>query len=89
MRGPRCARAPGLSPAAAGRAVRLGPDDDEAEITAAQVRDVITRPIAAGHWREGDPPVLVIFDAGYDLTRLAFLLADLPVQCWGGCGPTG
>ena len=33
-------------------AVRLGPDDDEAEVTAGQVRDVITRVIEAGHWRE-------------------------------------
>ena len=32
-------------------AVRLGPDDDETEVTAAQVRDVITRLIAAGQWR--------------------------------------
>jgi hypothetical protein len=37
-------------------AVRLGPDDDEAEVTAAQVREVITRLIAAGHWREGTCP---------------------------------
>ena len=51
-------------------AVRLGPDDDDAAVTAAQVRDVITRLIAAGHWRDGDAPALVIFDAGYDLTRL-------------------
>ena len=36
-------------------AVRLGPDDDEAEVTAAQVRDVVARLIAAGHRREGDP----------------------------------
>jgi hypothetical protein len=50
-------------------AVRLGPDDDEAEVTAAQVRDVITRLIAAGHWRQGDPAILVIFDAGYARTR--------------------
>jgi DDE superfamily endonuclease len=64
-------------------AVRLGPDDDEIAVTAAQVRDVITRLIAAGHWREGDAPVLVIFDAGYDLTRLAYLLADLPAQVLG------
>jgi hypothetical protein len=64
-------------------AVRLGPDDDETAVTAAQVRDVITRLIAAGHWREGDPAVLVIFDAGYDVTRLAFLLADLPVEVLG------
>ncbi len=64
-------------------AVRLGPDDDETEITASQVRDVITRLITAGHWREGDPAVLVVFDAGYDVTRLAFLLADLPVEVLG------
>jgi DDE superfamily endonuclease len=31
-------------------AVRLGPDDDEIAVTAAQVRDVIARLIAAGHW---------------------------------------
>src|SRR5512142_3051692 len=64
-------------------AIRLGPDDDEAEVTAAQVREVITRLIAAGHWHEGDPPILVIFDAGYDVTRLAFLLADLPAEVLG------
>jgi len=64
-------------------AVRLGPGDDETEVTAAQVREVITRLIAAGHWREGDLPVLVVFDAGYDVTRLAWLLADLPVDLLG------
>ena len=52
-------------------------------VTAAQVRDVITRLIGAGHWREGDPAILVVFDAGYDVTRLAYLLADLPVQLLG------
>src|SRR6266699_49331 len=55
-------------------AIRLGPEDDEAEVTAVQVREVITRLIAAGHWRDGDLPVLVVFDAGYDVTRLAWLL---------------
>ena len=64
-------------------AVRLGPDDDETEVTAAQVRDVITRLIAARQWAEGDPAVLVVFDAGYDVTRLAWLLADLPVELLG------
>jgi hypothetical protein len=64
-------------------AVRLGPDDDETEITAAQVRDVVTRLIEAGHWRQGDPGILVIFDAGYDVARLAYLLADLPVELPG------
>src|SRR5207244_12559416 len=64
-------------------AVRLGPDDDETEVTAAQVREVVTRLIAAGHWHEGDLPVLVGFDAGSDVTRLAWLLADLPVDLLG------
>jgi DDE superfamily endonuclease len=64
-------------------AVRLGPADDATEVTAAQVRDVVERIIAAGHWRDGDPGILVVFDAGYDLTRLAWLLAGLPVEVMG------
>ena len=64
-------------------AVRLGPDDDEAEVTAAQVREVITRLAESGHWREGDPPILVISDAGYDPMRLAYQLAGLPVEVLG------
>jgi hypothetical protein len=64
-------------------AVRLGPYDDQAEVTAVQVRDVVTRLIAAGHWGEGDPAILIVFDAGYDVTRLAYLLADLPVELLG------
>ena len=61
----------------------MGPEDDETEVTAAQVRDVVERLIAAGHWRPGDPDILVVFDAGYDVTRLAYLLADLPVELLG------
>ena len=64
-------------------ALRLGPGDDETQVTAAQVREVITRLITAGHWHEGDPPILVIFDAGYDVTRLSFLLGDLPAELLG------
>ena len=63
--------------------VRLGPADDETEVTAAQVRQVVTRLIAAGHWRSGDPDMLIVFDAGYDVTRLAWQLADLPVELLG------
>jgi hypothetical protein len=64
-------------------AVRLGPDDDETAVTAGQVRDIVSRLSAAGQWREGDPAILVVFDAGYDVTRLAWLLADLPVELLG------
>jgi hypothetical protein len=63
--------------------VRLGPDDDEAHVTAAQVRDVAHRLIAAGQWRDGDPNILVVFDAGHDLSRLAYLSGDLPVEVVG------
>lgn len=64
-------------------AVRLGPDDDETEVTAIQVRGVVERLAAAGHWRAGDEDILVVFDAGYDVTRLAWLLRDLPVELLG------
>ena len=64
-------------------AVRLGPEDDATEVTAAQLRDVVARIIAAGHWHEGDRDILVVLDAGYDLTRLAWLLDDLPLEVTG------
>ncbi|HEY2578638.1 MAG TPA: transposase [Streptosporangiaceae bacterium] len=64
-------------------AVRLGPADDLTQVTAGQVREVVQRLISAGHWHEGDPDVLVIFDAGYEPARLAWLLRDLPVQVLG------
>jgi hypothetical protein len=60
-------------------AVRLRPHEDETQVTAAQLREVVTRLIQAGHWKQGDPPVLVVMDAGYSGTRLAWLLRDLPV----------
>jgi DDE superfamily endonuclease len=40
---------------------------------------VVARLIAAGHWADGDPAIVVAMDAGYNVTRLAHLLADLPV----------
>jgi len=60
-------------------AVRLGPDDDATEVTASQLREVAGRLAAAGAWRPGDPDIIVVLDAGYDVIRLAWLLADLPV----------
>jgi len=64
-------------------AVRLGPADDATTVTAGQLRAVITRLITAGHWHEGDPDVLIVMDAGYDVARLAFVLTDLPVEVLG------
>jgi DDE superfamily endonuclease len=64
-------------------AVRLGPADDATEVTAVQLRDAVTRLIAAGHWQEGDPDIIVVLDSGYDLARLAWLLDGLPVDVTG------
>jgi len=59
---------------------RLAPGDDAATVTAAQLRDVVERLVAAGQWQPGDPDLWIVADAGYDGPRLALLLADLPVQ---------
>lgn len=64
-------------------AVRLGPADDATAVTAAPLRAVVGRIIDAGQWHAGDPSMLIVADAGYDVTRLAFLLADLPVELVG------
>lgn len=64
-------------------AVRLGPEDDVAEVAAVQVRRVVEDLIVGGRWCAGDPDVLVVFDAGYDASRLAYLLRDLPVEVLG------
>jgi hypothetical protein len=64
-------------------ALRLGPGADVAAVTAAQIREVVERLIAAGQWRDGAPAILVVLDAGYDAPRIAHLLRDLPVETLG------
>jgi hypothetical protein len=64
-------------------AVRLGPHDDVAEVTATQLRALVGRLIEAGQWQPGDPNILIVCDAGYDLARLVHLLADLPIEVLG------
>src|SRR5689334_11791771 len=64
-------------------AVRLGPADDATASTATQRREVINQLIGAGHWQPGDPDIVIVTDSGYDITRLAFVLADLPVEFVG------
>src|SRR4051795_10081999 len=64
-------------------AVRVGPADDTTAVTAAQLREVVDRLRQAGHWFPGDPLVWIVLDSGYDVCRLAFLLADLPVVLVG------
>ncbi|MER7960272.1 transposase [Streptomyces sp. NPDC096030] len=57
-------------------AVRPGAGGDETAVTAAQLRE-------AGQVRDGDLAVLMVLGAGYGVTRLAFLLAGLPVELPG------
>ncbi len=59
---------------------RVGPDGDETDLAAAQLRGVVERLIAAGQYSDGDPWVWIVADSGYNGPRLAFLLADLPVR---------
>jgi hypothetical protein len=60
-------------------ATRVGPDDDVQAVTAAQVRGVLERLIAAGQHAAGEEPILIAAGAGYDAARLAWRLRDLPV----------
>ncbi|MFI6803335.1 NF041680 family putative transposase [Streptosporangium canum] len=64
-------------------ALRLEPGADVIAVTAVQLRQVVERLVKAGQWQDGDLPILIVADAGYDLHRLAFLLADLPIELLG------
>ncbi len=64
-------------------ALRLGPADDATLVTAAQLREVVERLADAGHWKPGDPEILIVMDAGYDVTNLSHSLQDLPVVLLG------
>src|SRR3954451_3293391 len=64
-------------------AVRLGPTDDTTAVTAAQLRQTVDQLRTAGHWHPGNPDIWSMLASGYDVTRLAFLLADLPVVLIG------
>ncbi|MFE3316589.1 transposase, partial [Embleya sp. NPDC059213] len=64
-------------------AVRLGPGEDVAATTTVQVRVVVERLVAAGQWKPGDLDVMIVLDAGYDVPRIAYLMAGLPVEVLG------
>lgn len=64
-------------------ALRLPPGADITAVTAAQIREVVQRVITAGQQTKHDPDILVVLDAGYDAPRIAYLLADLPVEILG------
>jgi hypothetical protein len=60
-------------------AQRLGPDDDLTTITFRRVHAVVKRLVKCGAWQAGDPNVLVVLDAGFEVCRLAWLLKGEPV----------
>lgn len=76
---------PHLLGCAAGRR-RLGPADHATLVTGAELRDLVERLTQAGHWRPGDLEILIVMDAGYDVTYLSHALADLPVVLVGRLG---
>ena len=59
---------------------RLRPGEDHAGATVAQVSDLLADLAATGKWRAGDPPPLVMLDAGYPATDICHSLAGQPVQ---------
>ena len=62
-------------------AVRLRAEDDQVEVTAAQVRDLVGRLEAAGRCgAPGQPVPMVIFDGGYSAPALTHALAGTAVQ---------
>jgi hypothetical protein len=85
-----CALEPGRSSWTAPLdALRLVPGDDAATVTARQMRELIARLLAAGQWKDGDPDVLIVVDAGYDVPRLASSSRICRCRCWAGCARTG
>jgi hypothetical protein len=64
-------------------AQRLTPGADLTAVSVTQIRDVISRLIDAKQHTCGQPHILIVLDAGYDLPRITSLLADLPVQVLG------
>ena len=59
---------------------RLRPGEDHADATVQQITDLLGDLAATGQWRAGDPPPLVMLDAGYPATDISCALAGQPVQ---------
>jgi len=59
---------------------RLRPGEDHADATVQQITDLLGDLAATGKWRAGDPPPLVMLDAGYPATDICHALAGQPVQ---------
>jgi hypothetical protein len=60
-------------------AVRLGPAHDTTAVAAAQLQEPLNGPSP----RTGGPDIVIVSDAGYDVTGLARVLRGLPVELVG------
>jgi len=59
---------------------RLRPGQEHTDVTIEQITGLLTDLRATGKWTEGDPPPLVMLDAGNYATDLTHALADQNVQ---------
>jgi hypothetical protein len=59
---------------------RLRPGEDHVDVTVRQVSDLLADLAATGKRKPGDPPPLVLLDAGYPATGISHALAGQDVQ---------
>ena len=64
-------------------AIRPGPTDDATTVTPPSCARSWTGCVRPGTGGAGYPDIWIVLDSGYDVARLTFLLADLPVQLIG------
>ncbi|MFD1852293.1 hypothetical protein ACFSKR_00115 [Kitasatospora cinereorecta] len=62
--------------------------DDATAVTAASCGVSWSGLITAGQWQAGDPAIVIVSDAGYDVTGLAWVLRDLRSSWSAGSAPT-
>jgi hypothetical protein len=58
---------------------RIREGQTETSVAIAQIRLAVGSFIESGQWRPGEEPIVVVTDAGYAATAMAWALADLPV----------
>ena len=68
---------------------RLRPGEEHTDVTIGQITGLLKDLTATGTWQPGDPPPLVLLDAGNYATDLTHALAGHDVHCWSGCVPPG
>ncbi|MFI6396292.1 transposase [Nonomuraea sp. NPDC050540] len=70
-------------------AIRLEPGADLAQVSADQLRQVVERLIEADQYTDGDPAILIVLDAGYDVPAWRSCWPTCPWRSSVGCAPIG